>query len=542
MSDILKYGNAIRLAQLAADPSGPENGTLYYNTVSNVYREYINGGWADAPTGAEVDAVIADVADLVTLSGVAANEPDLGTFTGVTIPDDSTIKTALQSLETAHEEVDQNVNDLITLSGVAENATTLGTFTGTTIPDSSTIKAALQSLETSVETKAASSVVAEIDQNVDDLITLSGVAENATSLGTFTGTIIPDSSTVKAALQSLETFAEAIPDAFFYAGVYNATTDSPALDNTDTGKEGYLYYVTVAGSQDFGAGSISFEVGDKVVNNGTTWDKWDMTDAVTSVNGQTGIVVLTTSNISEGSNLYFTDERAQDAVGTILVDTASVDLVYTDGTPSITATVLPAGVDHNSLLNFVANKHIDHSAVQIATASATSGLAGGGDITTTRNLVVDINGTTAETVADNADKVLIYDNSATALKSMTRANFLSGIAVASAGDINESSYTGLADNTADQVVTGLAFNNAVVRSFRAHVSVSIDATADLFAIYELQGVQKGASWDMSQLYTGDSIPSFSFNITSVGQVRATIGTVAGFVSAVIKFRAQTTTV
>ena len=89
--------------------------------------------------------------DLVTLSGVAANAESLGTFTGTTIPDSSTVKAALQALETAHEEVDQNVNDLITLSGVAENSTTLGTFTGTTIPDSSTIKGALQSIETSYE-------------------------------------------------------------------------------------------------------------------------------------------------------------------------------------------------------------------------------------------------------------------------------------------------------------------------------------------------------------------------------------------------------
>jgi len=93
--------------------------------------------------------------DLVALSGVLANAENLGTFTGVTIPDNSTVKAALQAIETAHEEVDQNVNDLITLSGVAENATNLGTFTGTTIPDSSTVKGALQSIETSLETKLA---------------------------------------------------------------------------------------------------------------------------------------------------------------------------------------------------------------------------------------------------------------------------------------------------------------------------------------------------------------------------------------------------
>ena len=102
-------------------------------------------------------------------------------------------------------EIDGNVNDLITLSGVAENSTDLGTFSGSTIADSETVKGALQDLETEVETKAASSTVTEIDGNVNDLITLSGVAENSTDLGTFSGSVITDNSTVKTALQELET-------------------------------------------------------------------------------------------------------------------------------------------------------------------------------------------------------------------------------------------------------------------------------------------------------------------------------------------------
>ena len=325
-----------------------------------------------------------------------------------------------------------------------------------------------------------------------------------------------------------------------FQGAWNASTNTPTLID-GTGNAGDVYRVSVAGTQDLGSGSQTFEVGDFVIYSGSIWQESPASDGVVSVNGQQGIVSLDSDDISEGAtNLYFSDERAQDAVGTILVDSSSIDFTYNDGTPSITAVVLPAGVDHDSLNNFVANEHVDHSSVSIATAANTSGLSGGGDITATRNLVVDINGTTAETSADNADKVLIYDNSATALKSMTRANFLSGIAVNSAGDINESTFSGLVNNTADQTVTGLAFNNAVVRSFKAQVSVVIDATADLFAVYELQGIQRGADWQMSQAYTGDSITSFSFNITSAGQVRVTIGNITGFSAATLKFRALTT--
>lgn len=77
------------------------------------------------------------------------------------------------------------------------------------------------------------------------------------------------------------------------------------------------------------------------------------------------------------------DEAAQDAVGNILTDTSSVDFTYNDVGNTITAVVLPAGVNHNALQNYVTNQHIDHSTVSI---SAGTGLTGGGDITTSRTL------------------------------------------------------------------------------------------------------------------------------------------------------------
>ena len=55
------------------------------------------------------------------------------------------------------------------------------------------------------------------------------------------------------------------------------------------------------------------------------------------VNGYIGNVVLTTADIAESGNLYFTDERGQDAIGSILANSARITLTYSDGTPSITA-------------------------------------------------------------------------------------------------------------------------------------------------------------------------------------------------------------
>lgn len=157
---------------------------------------------------------------------------------------------------------------------------------------------------------------------------------------------------------------------------------------------------------------------------------------------------LTTSMVTEGSNLYYTDERvddrvaalvqagtnitvtyndvantltiatpltqydnemAQDAVGTILADSSTIDFTYNDSAPSITAAVLPGGVDHDQLLNFVANEHVDHSSVTIGTSN-TSGLSGGGDITASRNLSIAPANASAVTVT-SSDIVLIGDAS-----------------------------------------------------------------------------------------------------------------------------------
>ena len=138
-------------------------------------------------------------------------------------------------METAFEEADTNTDNLVTLSGVAENSTVFSPtggdadFTGTTLAGTDlTVKSALQALGTKADANASANTseastraaadttltnnLAETDANTDDLVTLSGVAENSANLGTFTGSTIADNQTVKAALQALETACELSTD------------------------------------------------------------------------------------------------------------------------------------------------------------------------------------------------------------------------------------------------------------------------------------------------------------------------------------------
>lgn len=108
---------------------------------------------ADATrSGVMTSDMFTSLTNLGTLVGVSGS--DLGTFTGTIITDNTTIKNALQELETYTETINTSIDglpELITLSGVAINSSDLGTFTGITISDNNTIKGALQELETSLE-------------------------------------------------------------------------------------------------------------------------------------------------------------------------------------------------------------------------------------------------------------------------------------------------------------------------------------------------------------------------------------------------------
>ena len=88
----------------------------------------------------------------------------------------------------------------------------------------------------------------------------------------------------------------AVLGALSYQGTWNASTNTPTLTSS-VGTKGYYYVVSVAGSTNLN-GITDWQVGDWAVYNGTAWQKIDNTDAVTSVNGYTGTVVLTQTDIS----------------------------------------------------------------------------------------------------------------------------------------------------------------------------------------------------------------------------------------------------
>lgn len=77
-----------------------------------------------------------------------------------------------------------------------------------------------------------------------------------------------------------------------YQGNYNASTNVPALPAA-TGNKGKYYVVSTGGTTQ----GITFVAGDWIISNGTIWQKVDNNNAVTSVAGRTGAVMLSKTDV-----------------------------------------------------------------------------------------------------------------------------------------------------------------------------------------------------------------------------------------------------
>lgn len=226
---------------------------------------------------------------------------------------------------------------------VAQSDTTYDNSGSTLV--ATTGQGAIDELDGKVETNEANIATnaANISTNagaISDLETLSG-SPGSTDHGTFSGTTIPDGSTTKDALQSLETAVEGKVDtssvgapggvasldgtgripsaqlpvtAMEFKGSFDPTGPTPNLTN-GTGDAGDFYRVSVAGSHDFGAGSVSLDIGDSVIYNGSVWEKYDE---------QT---LADTDSLPEGAtNLYYTDARADSRIAAASIgDLSDVD-------------------------------------------------------------------------------------------------------------------------------------------------------------------------------------------------------------------------
>ncbi len=263
------------------------------------------------------------------------------------------------------------------------------------------------------------------------------------------------------------------------------------------------------------------------------------------VANQTARFALTLATVQNGDTVKQTDTGVMYFVkDDTVLGTAGGYAEYVAGTAAAVAwsgiTGIPAPVSSLSgtntgdqdLSGYVPNTRTVNGKALNAAITITKTDVGLGNVDNVQQLpmsYLDINGT----LAANSD-VKVPSQKAVKTYVTTAIG-----AVSHAGDITHTSFSAANNQVAAASVTGLAFAAGIVRSFKAQVSVSIDATTDLNETFELMGIQLASGFVMSTSSTGDD-SGILFTITSAGQIQYTSASYAGFVSAVVKFRATAT--
>ena len=150
----------------------------------------------------------------------------------------------------------------------------------------------------------------------------------------------PLNSSTKVDVQYLP---DALVGAVIYKGTWNAGTNTPTLPTPAPANQGFYYVVSAPGTYYNPNGPVTYATGDWAISNGTVWEKVDNTQSVISVNGLYGYVSLTTSDINEGTNLYYTEARVS-ANTNVAANTAKVSFPgfgTTAGTALEGNTVIP---------------------------------------------------------------------------------------------------------------------------------------------------------------------------------------------------------
>jgi hypothetical protein len=101
----------------------------------------------------------------------------------------------------------------------------------------------------------------------------------------------------------LKVAGSGVTGALIYRGAWNANTNTPTL-SSGIGTKGDYYVVSVAGTTNLD-GITDWQVNDWAIFNGLVWQKIDNTDAVSSVNGQSGVVVLAASDVGATPNTAY---------------------------------------------------------------------------------------------------------------------------------------------------------------------------------------------------------------------------------------------
>jgi len=280
-----------------------------------------------------------DLSALIALTGMPAGSSDLNTFTGSIIPDNSTIKEALQELETfiessiayTDEEAQDAIGTILLDSATIDFTYNDGTpsITASVINNSITF-AKMQQISTQKLLGRSTAGTGNVEEiTLGSNLQLSG--------GVLDLSFTPTSGTVTSVALSLPSFITVSGSPVTSTGTLTGTLATQIANTVFAGP------TTGANAQPTFRALVSNDI--------PTLLSTKISDFNEAVDDRVNALLVAGTNITltynDGSNTLtidasdssYTTEEAQDAIGSILVDTDTINFIYNDGTPSITASV-----------------------------------------------------------------------------------------------------------------------------------------------------------------------------------------------------------
>jgi hypothetical protein len=216
---------------------------------------------------------------------------------------------------------------------------------------------------------------------------------------------------------------------------------------------------------------------------------------------------LTQNKVVKGGGYeHIVDSNITDT-GTLI--TLGSNTVVT-GTLLASGTALVSGsaqIDHNSTTNYVANKHIDHTSVQI---SAGNGLSGGGDISSTRTLALD---TTSATFTTGVKSKLDVDGVISGSKTITIAGTSTALGSSITAEQIRTAIGTVVTGSSQIVGSSITTNTVTVGSTAIALGGSATTIAGLSSVTStgFTGALTGNASTATTLQTARTINGTSFN-------------------------------
>jgi len=123
-----------------------------------------------------------------------------------------------------------------------------------------------------------------------------------------------------------------------FKGTWNASTNTPTLAS-GSGTQGWQYAVNVAGTQNLGNGTQTYNVGDFVIYDGANWIDISGSTGVATFNSRSGAVTLTSTDVTTA--LGFTPIQKSSLSVATTTASGGGTLSYTNGTFTFAPAVIP---------------------------------------------------------------------------------------------------------------------------------------------------------------------------------------------------------